>query len=243
MKPLTIDLPDPTDHAGPRIGLGRAGPRPTTRAQLAFAADHAITQDALFETVPADLLEELGLFSVDSAAPDRETYLMRPDLGRRLSDAAREAIRARCAPRPDVQIFVSDGLSARAVTANLVELLPTLRARLAGRGLRVGTPFFVKLGRVGLLNDVGGLIDAAVLIVLIGERPGLGRADSLSAYLGYRPRPDSTDANREVISNIFAAGLPPAIAAEEIAARAAAILRAGLSGVRPTPHPPPSSGE
>ncbi len=229
---LKIDLPDPTGSSGPRIGLGRVGARPRTRAQLVFAADHAITQDALDETVPSQLLEELGLFGVDSAAPDRASYLVRPDLGRRLSGAAREALRDRCVAHPDVQIFVSDGLSARAVTRNVPELLPALRINLAERGLSLGTPFFVSLGRVGLLNEVGPIVDARIVITLIGERPGLGRADALSAYLAYHPKPGDTDADREVICNIAPAGLPPREAAAQIADLTCAILRAGVSGVR-----------
>jgi ethanolamine ammonia-lyase small subunit len=232
MSDLIIDLPDPTARMTARIGLGRAGARPRTRAQRVFDADHAITQDALAETVPTELLEELGLFSVDSAAPDRETYLLRPDLGRRLSEAAMETLRANITPGADVQVFVSDGLSARAVTVNLPELLPALRIALAERGLRVGPPFFVRLGRVGLLNAVNAIADAQVVVILVGERPGLGRADALSAYLGFRPQVDSTDADREVICNIFPGGLPPHEAAQRIAEQIIAILSAGTSGVR-----------
>ena len=154
MSDLIIDLPDPTGRMTARLGQGRAGARPRTRAQRVFDADHAITQDALAETIPPELLEELGLFSVDSAAPDRETCLLRPDLGRRLSESAIETLRAQIPPGADVQIFVSEGLSARAVTVNLPELLPALRITLAEAGLRVGPPFCVRLGRVGLLNAV-----------------------------------------------------------------------------------------
>ncbi|MEO6063764.1 MAG: ethanolamine ammonia-lyase subunit EutC [Thermoflexales bacterium] len=228
---LKIDLPDPIARKTARLGLGRAGALPRTRAQRVFDADHAITQDALAETVPPELLEELGLFSVDSAAPDRETYLLHPDLGRRLSVAAIETLRAHITPGADVQIVVSDGLSARAVTVNLPELLPALRIALAERGLRMGPPFFVRLGRVGLLNAVNAIADARVVVILVGERPGLGRADALSAYLGYRPQVDSTDADREVICNIFPNGLPPREAARRITEQIIAILGAGVSGV------------
>lgn len=231
MNDLNIDLPDPTARMTARLGLGRAGARPRTRAQRVFDADHAITQDALAELVPPELLEELGLFSVDSAAPDRETYLLRPDLGRRLSEPATETLQAHIVPGADVQIFVSDGLSARAVTVNLPELLPALRIALAEHGLRVGPPFFVRLGRVGLLNAVNAIADARVVVILVGERPGLGRADALSAYLGYRPQADSSDADREVICNIFPGGLPAREAAQRITEQIVAILGAGASGV------------
>jgi ethanolamine ammonia-lyase small subunit len=131
-----------------------------------------------------------------------------------------------------VQIVVSEGLSARAVTVNLPELLPALRITLAEAGLRVGPPFCVRLGRVGLLNAVNAVADARVVVLLVGERPGLGRADALSAYLGFRPQVDSTDADREVICNIFPGGLPAREAARRIAGQIIEILRAGASGVR-----------
>lgn len=209
-KPLNPDGLRALMAATPaRIGVGRSGPRPRTASSLLFLADHGVTQDALMHAVDPNLLEELGFFSVESQAADRQTYLKRPDLGRKLTEAAKAVLRDRCTKNPDVQIFVGDGLSGAAIEHNLRQIMPVLQQGLNGAGLTMGTPFFVKNARVGLLNDVNGIVDAKVCAILIGERPGLARAHSMSIYLGYRPRPDSTDANRDAICNIYEDGLNP----------------------------------
>ncbi len=229
---LTIDLPDPTGDeyrrkpgiANPidpeglralmattptRIGVGRAGPRPRTSALLLFQADHGVTQDALFHEINPKLLEEMGLFVVESRARDRQEYLKRPDLGRKLTEESKRLLQERCVKKPDVQIFVGDGLSGAAIEHNLAKVMPVLKQGLQTAGLSIGTPFFVKNARVGLLNDVNSVVDAQVCVLLIGERPGLARAESMSIYMGYRPKPDSTDANRDVVCNIYEGGLNP----------------------------------
>lgn len=187
---------------GARIGVGRAGPRPRTRTRLLFLADHAVTQDAIFGDVPQDLLDELGLFTVQTRVTTPEEYLLRPDLGRTLDDAARATIAQRCTPRPQVQIVVGDGLSAAAVTHNLAKIYPVLADGLTAAGVTVGTPFFVRYCRVGVMNDVNEVVQADVVVLLIGERPGLGVADALSIYSGWRPGPGRTDADRDVICMI-----------------------------------------
>ena len=229
---LVVDLDDPTlsearkhpgiDHpidreglealmaATPaRLGVGRCGPRPRTASLLLFQADHGVTQDALMHEVDPTLLEDQGLFSVASQATNRQEYLKRPDLGRKLSEGARAALRERCIKNPDVQIFVGDGLSGAAIEHNLPKIMPVLQQGLKSAGLSMGTPFFVKFARVGLLNDVNAIVDAKVCAILIGERPGLARAESMSIYLGYRPRPDATDADRDAICNVYEGGLNP----------------------------------
>jgi ethanolamine ammonia-lyase small subunit len=214
-----------------RIGVGRCGPRPRTAASLLFLADHGVTQDALMHEVDPDLLEELGLFSVESQAADRVTYLKRPDLGRRLTEAAKATLRDRCAKNPDVQIFVGDGLSGAAIDHNLRQIMPVLQQGLDSAGLSMGTPFFVKNARVGLLNDVNRIVDAGVCAILIGERPGLARAQSMSIYLGYRPRPESTDANRDAICNIYEGGLNPLEAGAHAVQLIQKMIRDKASGV------------
>jgi ethanolamine ammonia-lyase small subunit len=214
-----------------RIGVGRCGPRPRTAASLLFLADHGVTQDALMHAVDPDLLEELGLFSVESQAADRQTYLKRPDLGRKLTEAAKAVLRDRCTKNPDVQIFVGDGLSGAAIEHNLRQIMPVLQQGLSSAGLSMGTPFFVKNARVGLLNDVNGIVDAKVCAILIGERPGLARAQSMSIYLGYRPRPDSTDANRDAICNIYEGGLNPLEAGAHAVQLIQKMIRDRASGV------------
>lgn len=229
---LEIDLPDPTgtavrqqsglSHAQQpesvpalqrttpaRIGVGRAGSRPRTGTLLLFQADHAVTQDALLREVDPDFLQAWHLFTVESQARDRQEYLKRPDLGRKLTTEARWVLGERCVPEPDVQIFVGDGLSATAVEHNIPHLLPVLQHGLQAAGLTMGTPFFVRNARVGLLNEVNAIVKAKVCAVLIGERPGLARAESLSIYAGYNPQPDHTDAQRNAICNIYQEGLNP----------------------------------
>lgn len=190
-----------------RIGVGRAGPRARTRDLLVFQADLAITKDALERKVPQALLDEFGLFTVGTrVSGGRSEYLLRPDLGRRLSDEAIALVKARCAPGPDVQVCVGDGLSARAIEANLARIFPVLKSGCASLGYSLGQPFFIENCRVGVMNDLGDLLDPKVLILLIGERPGLGRAESMSAYMAYRPKSGHSDADRNVICNIFDGG-------------------------------------
>jgi ethanolamine ammonia-lyase small subunit len=192
-----------------RIGIGRAGARYRNIPQLQFWADHAVTQDALFREVDPNLLQQFNLFQVQTKVKDRQEYLLRPDLGRQLSDAARSTLQQKCVKQPDVQLYVADGLSAAAIEHNLRDIFPVIQQGLQQAGLKMGTPFYVKYGRVGLLNDVNSVVDAKVVVTLIGERPGLGRAESMSAYMGYRPQPDSTDADRDVVCNIFNGGTNP----------------------------------
>ncbi|HFB52384.1 MAG TPA: ethanolamine ammonia-lyase subunit EutC [Anaerolineae bacterium] len=251
---LVIDLPDPTtlearrtpglEHpANPdglralmattptRIGVGRAGPRPRTKATLLFLADHGVTQDALFHEVDPKMLKEMGLFTVESQAHDRQEYLKRPDLGRVLTEESRQILRERCIKNPDVQIFVGDGLSGAAIEHNLPKIMPVLEQGIKAAGLTMGTPFFVKNARVGLLNDVNAIVDAKVVAVLIGERPGLARAESMSIYMGYRPRPDSTDANRDAICNIYDGGFNPLEAGAFAVQLIQKMIQYGTSGV------------
>jgi ethanolamine ammonia-lyase small subunit len=190
-----------------RIGVGRAGPRYTTSSLLLCQGDHAITQDALMRDVAQHVLDDLDLFTVHTKITGgKPEYLLRPDLGRHLSDVGRQIIEARCIPSPQIQLVVGDGLSATAVETNVYALLPALRQEAETVGLSVGTPFFIKHCRVGVLNDIGEVLKPEVIILLIGERPGLGRAASLSAYMAYRPTAGDTDADRDVVSNIYANG-------------------------------------
>jgi ethanolamine ammonia-lyase small subunit len=224
---LTIDLPDPTipqARARPlvrnprdpqalqalmasttaRIGVGRAGPRYSTTSLLTFQADHAVTQDALYRDVDQKLLDDLGLFTVQTRVTGgKQEYLLRPDLGRQLNDDARRTLQEKCVKSPNLQLVVGDGLSAAAVEANVREMFPVIRQGAQAAGLSLGTPFFIQYCRVGVLNDIGDLLQPDVVILLIGERPGLGRAESLSAYMAYRPKPGDTDADRDVVCNIF----------------------------------------
>jgi ethanolamine ammonia-lyase small subunit len=227
---LSIDLPDPTlneyrykprvknpkDLNGlkamiasttARIGVGRAGPRYNTASLLLFQGDHAVTQDALYRDVDQKLLNEFSLFTVQTKITGgKQEYLLRPDLGRLLNDEAKRIINEKCRKNPNIQLCVGDGLSAAAIEANLRQIFPVIKQGVQNAGLTFGAPFFIKYARVGVMNDIGELIKPDVVILLIGERPGLGRAESMSAYMAYKPKTGDTDADRDVVCNIFENG-------------------------------------
>ncbi|MTJ79906.1 MAG: ethanolamine ammonia-lyase subunit EutC, partial [Telmatospirillum sp.] len=170
-----------------RVCVGRAGPRPRTQTLLRFLADHSRSKDTVLKNIPSEWVEKQGLLEVQSKIRNKDEYLTRPDLGRILGDEAVETLRARCIPEPDVQVIVSDGLSTDALLVNYEELLPPLLKGLETAGLKVGTPFFVRYGRVKIQDQIGELLGAKVLVVLVGERPGLGQSESLSCYAVYKP--------------------------------------------------------
>jgi ethanolamine ammonia-lyase small subunit len=220
-----------------RILAGRAGGSYRTRTQLELRADHASAKDAVTAEVdlPRDLGEELvarfGIFEVATRARSKQDYLLRPDLGRSLDEPARALIQARCPARADLQVASGDGLSAAAVAAQVPVLLPQLQLEAESRGWTFGQPFFIRHCRVGVLNDLGELLDPDVLVLLIGERPGLATAQSLSAYMAHRPRHGHDDSRRNLISNIHARGVPPEAAARRIALLAEQMMRVQCSGV------------
>jgi ethanolamine ammonia-lyase small subunit len=228
-----LDLPELTPA---RVLLGRAGTAYRTGTALRLRADHAAARDALDEPLALDgpalspLVEQAGLFEVRSQAGDLAEHLARPDLGRRLGPGAAEVLRAEVAVGADLQVVVGDGLSARAVHVQVPVLLPLLLDGARERGWSVGRPFAVRHCRVGALNDVGEVLDPVVVVLLVGERPGLATADSLSAYMAFRPRPGTTDADRNLVSNIHAAGVSSADAARRILALAAEMRLQGRSG-------------
>ncbi len=235
---VTPDRLGPTAAITPaRLGLGRAGSGLPSRAALAFAMDHAQARDAVHARLDTASLAMglaplgLDLASIESAAPDRETYLRRPDFGRRLSRNARSVMAARPRVPCDVVLCVGDGLSARAVAENaqpLIEhLVPLLRARRIG----VGPIVLVAQARVAIGDEIGALVGARLSVMLIGERPGLSAADSLGAYVTFDPRIGRTDAERNCVSNIRAAGLPPPQAAQTIAWLIERAFGLGLTGV------------
>lgn len=189
-----------------RLGVGRAGPRPKTRSALLFQADHGVTQDAIHGVVSQEVRDAFNLFTVTSRVADRHEYLLRPDLGRRLSDEGRAMVAEKCVKSPDVQLCVGDGLSAAAIDNNLRDIYPVLEQGLKSAGLTLGTPFFIENARVGIMNDVNSIIHAKAIVLLIGERPGLGIADAMSAYMGFDPQPGKTDADRDLICMITTHG-------------------------------------
>lgn len=220
-----------------RILVGAAGASYRTATQLELRRDHAAARDAVRREIDlhgdlgTDVVERFRLFLVDSACRDKDEYLLRPDLGRRLSEQARERVRAACARGADLQVVIGDGLSVAAVATQVAGLLDPLAAAARERGWSFGQPFVVRYCRVGVMNEVGALLEPLVLVLLIGERPGLRTAESLSAYLAYRPRPGHTDAERNLVCNIHAGGVASADAVARIVALAERMRAAGASGV------------
>lgn len=220
-----------------RILVGRSGPAYRTATWLQLREDHAVARDAVQEEIDlerdlgTEFVRRWGLFEVQTLAGSKLQYLLRPDLGRRLTPAAWERIQDHCPRRAEVQVVIGDGLSAAAVRAQVPALLPLLVQELEQVGLTIGRPFFVRHCRVGVLNDVGELLDPAVAVLLIGERPGLATAESLSAYLAYRPRPGDTDARRNLIANIHRRGVSAPVAAQRLAALSRKLWQARQSGV------------
>lgn len=220
-----------------RILVGRAGSSYQTQALLNLRQDHAAALDAvrseldLARDFGPDFIERFGLFEVGTRARSKREYLMRPDLGRQLDDEVLARLDVECPRGATLQVAIGDGLSAAAVAAQVPQLLPLLESRAKERGWTFGRPFVIRYCRVGVLNDIGARLDPALVLLLVGERPGLTTSDSLSAYMAYRPRAGHTDAQRNLISNIHAHGLSPDEAARQIIELASVMLAQATSGV------------
>ncbi len=217
-------------YAPCRLGIGKAGTRYKTDPMLQFRAAHSAAQDAVFSDVDAEFVERMNLWTVQSQCENKDVYLTRPDLGRMLSPEAVEKIKADCKKKPSVQIYVADGLSSAAVAANIADLLPAILQGLDNYKINYGTPFFVKYARVGIMDEVSELTQADVTCTLIGERPGLITATSMSAYIAYKATVGMPEARRTVLSNIHSAGTNPAEAGAHIAEIIKTILEKKCSG-------------
>ena len=213
-----------------RLGIGRAGTRLKTDVLLRFRADHAAAQDAVFNDVPEEFLEEAGLFTVTTECKSRDEYITRPDLGRKISDEGIKILEEKCKKSPTVQVYVSDGLSSTAVEANTKNILPAVLNGLKGYGIEAGTPFFVKYGRVGASDHISDILKPDVVCVLIGERPGLTTAESMSAYITYKAYVGIPESKRTVVSNIHRDGTPAAEAGAHVAELIKKVLEAKASG-------------
>jgi ethanolamine ammonia-lyase small subunit len=219
-----------------RVLAGRAGAAYRTETQIQLREDHAAARDAVrteFDmraTFGAEFIEKWKLFEVRTRATTKDEFLLHPSLGREFSDAVREEILRRCSLNADLQIVLGDGLSVPAVRAQAPALLPLLVEGAAARLWWVGQPFAIRYCRVGILNEIGALLKPRVAILLIGERPGLATAESLSAYMAYQPRAGHSDANRNLISNIHTRGLSAEDAAPRILKLCAQMMKLGASG-------------
>lgn len=210
-----------------RIGLGRSGAGMPTREVLKFSMAHAQARDAVKTPIDWTDIEKdlatLGLSTsrVASAAPDRDTYLRRPDLGRRLDADSRQSLAALSPSETDLLIVVGDGLSSTAVAANAVATISALLPHVRKNEWRLGPILLATQARVALSDDAGEFTKARAVVMLIGERPGLSSPDSLGAYLTWEPRVGRKDGERNCISNIRTGGL----SADEAAFRIAWLLR------------------
>jgi len=214
-----------------RIGVGKAGARLNTQTMLTLRADHAQARDAVFVDVNPQVLEDLNLFTVQTCCEDKNTYVTRPDLGRTLSKEAVRTLKEKCVMNPDVQIYAADGLSSTAIQVNLPKILPVLIDSLKAKGLKVGTPFFLRFGRVGSEEHVAETLGAKVVCVLIGERPGLATAESMSAYIAYNAYVGMPESKRTVVSNIHKDGTAAVEAGAYVADVIETILEQKASGV------------
>lgn len=225
------------DFTEARIGLGRRGAGLPTAARLDFAEAHAKARDAVHSEFQADAiakaLADAGFDSIaaQSEAGDRATYLRRPDLGRRLSEASRQQLQAMSGGPFDLVVILADGLSATAVNAHGAEVAIGLLAALP-QDWRIAPVVVATGGRVALSDPIGEALGARIALILIGERPGLSAANSLGAYLTFGPKPGRSDADRNCVSNIRPGGLAPKIAGEKLAGLVARAAELGLSGTR-----------
>jgi ethanolamine ammonia-lyase small subunit len=241
-NPLSPREPDPDPvqlalaRTSARVLVGRSGPGYRTTTWLKLREDHAAARDAVQTEV--DLLADFGadrianylLFPVQSQATSKAEFLRRPDLGRRLNEESRQLVLSRCPTGRTIQVVIGDGLSATAVAKQAPELLDRLCDSATHRGWTFGRPFLVRYCRVSAMNEIGDLLAPHVLVLLIGERPGLATAESLSAYMAYRPRTGHTDAHRNLISNIHARGVGLDEASRRVLALVEQFQTAGRSG-------------
>lgn len=221
-------LQDFVASSSSRVAAGRAGTRPRTIALLRFLADHSRSKDTVLKDVPQSWVEQSGLLELRTEIIDKDQFLTRPDLGRKLSQDSVEKAQKHCKPNPQVQLIVSDGLSTDAIVVNFDEIIPPLLKGLENSGMDLGTPIFVRHGRVKVEDHLGELLGAKVVILLIGERPGLGQSESLSCYMVYSPTVAHTvESDRICVSNIHAGGTPPVEAAAVIVDLAKKMLQEG----------------
>jgi ethanolamine ammonia-lyase small subunit len=221
-----------------RVMVDRAGAGYRTSTQLELRRAHAAARDAVrtaFDFVRdlgSEFIERYKIFEVSTQAASKDEYLLRPDLGRNFANDTAVQVQQQCPASPDLQIIIGDGLSVTAVASQVPALLPLIAQLANERRWTLGRPFAVRYCRVGIMNQVGELLNPKVVLLLIGERPGLATAESLSAYMAFQPRRGDNDAHRNLISNIHARGVATAAAAIRIVNLAQTMMTKQLSGVQ-----------
>ncbi len=218
-------------HTTALLAIGHVGTRYATDVVLQFQAELAVAHEAVAAEVPDGWAADHGFLPLSSRVASHREFLLRPDLGRRLAPDSLQRLRDQAERSPDVQIILADGLSATACVDSGPALCAALAAACQQRGLSVGTPVCARFARVWLEDEIGHEVGAKVAVIVLGERPGLGTGDGLSAYLVHGPQIGKTDGDRNMMSNIHERGTPPPQAAERLAALAAAMIEQGTSGV------------
>jgi ethanolamine ammonia-lyase small subunit len=219
----------------------------STQMSLELRGAHASAVDAVWaefdlqKDFSPQFVAQWGLFQVSSKAESKSQFLLRPDLGRALSNTAKNVLVQRCPKAPDIQIVIGDGLSTAAASTQVPVLFQLLQQKMQALGWSIGQSFVVRYSRVGIMNDIGDLLSPRVIVLLIGERPGLATAESLSAYMAYCPHSGNTDADRNLVSNIHARGVSAEDAADRIthlAAQMMSLKRSGTTLKEVTPQLP-----
>ena len=218
-------------HTTALVGIGHVGTRYATDVVLQFQAELAVAHGAVAAELADGWAESKGYFPLVSRITAHRQFLLRPDLGRRLSEASAAKWAAECRKDVDIQPILADGLSAVATMGAGPELMSAFIAECEKRGYTVGTPACARFARVWLEDEIGQLARAKVAVILLGERPGLGTGDGLSAYLVHDPKIGNTDGNRNMMSNIHARGTPPVDAAKRLAVLCQLMLEQKTSGV------------
>jgi len=218
-------------HTTALVGIGHVGTRYATDVVLQFQAELAVAHGAVAATLPDGWAESNGLLPLRSRVSDHREFLLRPDLGRRLDEPSAALLRERGARGPDVQIILADGLSAVACMGSGMALLTALQQSCEARGWTVGTPVCARYARVWLQDEIGEIVGAKVAVILLGERPGLGTGDGMSAYIVHDPKVGRTDGDRNMMSNIHMRGTPPEQAGKRLAVLVGAMLDQRRSGV------------
>ncbi|GAX01477.1 ethanolamine ammonia-lyase subunit EutC [Secundilactobacillus silagei] len=214
-----------------RLGLGRIGTRYTTRSVLRLRADHAAAKDAVWTDVSADFIHKMGWLALQSTCKTETEYLTRPDHGRIVAPTELDQLKPAFPTPPRVLLAVGDGLSSSAIEANAAEVIPAIKQGLALSQIQIGTIPFIRFARVAVEDYLGEATQADVVCLLIGERPGLATAKSMSAYIVYRPIIGMPEARRTVVSNIHPNGVPAVEAGAYIAGVIKEMLAKQVSGI------------
>lgn len=233
---ITEDDPaELTSKTPARVLSGRAGTRPKTSTWLKFRVDHALARDAIASELDKDFVERFAVANrypcVKSSVGSKDEFIQFPPRGKIVDEDTLNRLKTLCSQGNDVQVIISDGLSAKAVEKNAANLLPMIIDGLKMNNISCGLPVVVQYGRVAVGDQIAYALSSRVVINLIGERPGLSSAEGLSAYITYNPSPKTISSDRTVVSNIHERGTPAVEAGAYIVRLVKTILERKVSGV------------